>query len=161
MNPEFFDVLNGKMGASIFENEFLGIEKKLVFDITLPLKPFDFNGGLVETEYQLDFINLPIKGIADLEGKEFVFPVNPDDGYIDGSMYLDNVHNMAFCSRIKFGKICGNSIEAELDIEVDFTIEGPENLGVQKGKLTSQIAFDPEKIKIILMEAESLGNGEK
>ena len=56
------------------------------------LVPFLRDAKLVDTSIHLDTIRIPTTALAELVGKTFKFPVNPDDGYIDGSIYLDSMH---------------------------------------------------------------------
>ncbi|GAA0582806.1 hypothetical protein [Actinomadura livida] len=74
--------------------------------ITIPLEPFSADdeyepatfrpgdGGpeLVKTEISLDHIHLSATELTGLSQRTFTFPVNPEDGYIDGSIYLVASH---------------------------------------------------------------------
>ncbi|TOG55084.1 hypothetical protein CGI98_24375, partial [Vibrio parahaemolyticus] len=56
-----------------------------------------------ETVISLDGINLPIEP-NELTGRTFTFPINPDDGYIDGSVYFFSAHSPVDITEIKFGE---------------------------------------------------------
>jgi len=108
------------------------------WSISVPLLPFcaddrldphTFRPGvdgpeLIETEIGLEFIDLPGSDLGALAGRTFDFPVNPDDGYIDGSVYLGGVHNPVDVTRIEFGAAQDQSIDAVLHAAFDFTQEG-------------------------------------
>lgn len=105
--------------------------------IEVPLVPFSavdrfdpdsFHVGaagpvLIETAIRLDFISLPGTGLADLGGRSFDFSVNPEDGYIDGSVYLGGAHNPVDVTRVEFGSADDDHIEALLHAAFDFTQE--------------------------------------
>ncbi len=91
--------------------------------ITIPIKPFRLDSERVETSVRLDSINLPATW-EEMEGQTFDFPVNPDDGYIDGSIYLRSAHSPVNVTRIKFGVRKDDLVEATLTMEFDFDFEG-------------------------------------
>ena len=105
------------------------IEVPLVpFSAIDPVDPDTFHPGatgptLIETAIRLDFISLPATDLAGLTGRRFDFPVNPHDGYIDGSVYLGGAHNPVDVTRIEFGSASGDHIEAVLYATFDFTQE--------------------------------------
>lgn len=80
--------------------------------------------SLVETEFRFDGVQLSEDRQA-LPNQTFTFPVNPNDGYIDGSIYLCCVHAPADVTSTKFGDICGDLINAEFSIHLNFEFEGP------------------------------------
>ena len=59
--------------------------------IEIELEPFELDLDdyyeSVNTSIRLDGINISVDP-RELEGKEYRFPVNPDPGYIDGSIYF-------------------------------------------------------------------------
>ena len=57
------------------------------------LHSFELNGETVGTSIRLDKIAIPNITLASLAGLSFRFPVNPEPGYIDGSIYIDHVHH--------------------------------------------------------------------
>lgn len=60
--------------------------------IHIALQPFSLQGERVETSLRLDGIALELDELRAHENKRYPFPVNPQDGYIDGSLYLQGVH---------------------------------------------------------------------
>jgi hypothetical protein len=94
------------------------------YSIRIDLKPFELDGELVTTAFILDGVYLDEYGFSDLAGNEFEFPVNPDEGYIDGSIYLRHVHNPVDVTQIAFGEYRGDSIDATFTMRVLFEFEG-------------------------------------
>lgn len=142
----------GELRSVVFENEHVGIPRSVYFNISIPVAPFDFDGESVETAVRLDLIDF---GVADwrlLSDKLFVFPVNPTEGYIDGSMYLGHAHNPADVTRIAFGRFADSSVEVEIDIAFDFTYEGPSRLGKPCFKWRIVLHFDPNSLDATLRE---------
>jgi hypothetical protein len=100
----------------------------LPFSAINPVDPDTFHVGtagpvLIRTAIRLDFISLPGTELADIAGRRFDFPVNPDDGYIDGSLYLGGAHNPVDVTRIEFGPADDDHVEAVLYAAFDFTQE--------------------------------------
>lgn len=87
--------------------------------LEIKLRPFEFNGELVETSVRLDGIALPSSELRVLVGKNFQFPVNPQPGYIDGSIYLDHAHHPVDVTLLSF-----SSIGVTLDGTLVFEYEG-------------------------------------
>jgi len=55
-----------------------------------------------------------------IEGQEFAFPANPDQGYIDGSVYMDSAHHPVDVTSIRF--------DHATDTQPQVTISGVLNL---------------------------------
>lgn len=66
------------------------------------LAPFYWKDALADTSIRLDGIDLPSVYLAALAGKRFSFPLNPDAGAIDGSIYLGNAHHPVDVSSLEF-----------------------------------------------------------
>ncbi|MDB5048709.1 MAG: hypothetical protein JWO30_1780 [Fibrobacteres bacterium] len=145
----------GSLSASIFENQELGIRKRMVFSITVPVT-VPFEGKPVATEIQLDFIRLAADGLEDMEDTTYWFPVNPADGYIDGSLFLGEAHNPVDCTRLAFGKAESGSVPVEMEFTVDFTYEGPEELGIVEKTLTVALAFNRKELDRVFAESANL-----
>ncbi|WOT04387.1 hypothetical protein [Shewanella youngdeokensis] len=82
----------------------------------------------METCIRLDSINIPAD-ISALAGKTFTFPVNPEDGYIDGSVYFFAAHNPVDVTKITFGE-CENGklpVTFETNWVLEFEMTGFEN----------------------------------
>ncbi|MCP4407938.1 MAG: hypothetical protein GY807_09315 [Gammaproteobacteria bacterium] len=86
--------------------------------IEIFLDPFELSADgyseQVDTSIRLDTINIPINPES-LEGKEYLFPVNPTPGFIDGSIYFFATHNPVDVKRITFGIIENNALPVELE----------------------------------------------
>lgn len=91
------------------------------YEIEVPLAPFELSEGRVETSIRLDFVDLP--QLSEIEKQTFAFPTNPEPGYIDGSIYLREVHNPVEVTELTFGSWQGDRIEARLRIRFLFEFE--------------------------------------
>jgi hypothetical protein len=123
--------LEGKLNAMIFENSFVNLPKTLFFKIEIPLQAIDMSkiaeditNKNYQTSFQLDWIKLNIRSLQDLENKTFTFPINPDEGYIDGSIYLFDVHNIVDTTSLSFGKFKNQKIPIKTVLRIDFELEG-------------------------------------
>jgi hypothetical protein len=129
VNPFPIDKLvpqSGVIRSSFVDIEFLGPPDGLSHEIEIRLKPFQLpliedgdpeDVETVETSIRLDYITLiegRFPGFKALEGREFTFPVNPEPGYIEGSVYMYNMHNDVDVTKIIFGKVSGNHISATI-----------------------------------------------
>jgi hypothetical protein len=111
------ELLVPKLGASS-KNEF-GIS------IEIPIEPFHLpTWDKIETELLLDCIKLPTTDFSKLSGKTFKFPKNPDDGYIDGSIYIGYHHHPVDVTAIEFGQVDGKAIMANISAHILFSFEG-------------------------------------
>lgn len=144
----------GTLKNYVFENEFLNIAPAVVYDIDLPIRPFDYHGVMQETLVCLCRIRFDVSDWRRLANCEFRFPVNPTDGYVDGSIYLGDAHNPADVTRIHFGHSDGDILEAEIDIQFDFTYEGLSELGKPKYKWKVALQLDPDALDSVIREAK-------
>ena len=93
MSPiEYFNVLNGTILLN--KNEY-GIE--------LFLEPFKWENKKVSTSIRMDSIDLNNLKFSELSNKTFKFAINPNEGYIDGSVYIESMHNPIDVTLISFG----------------------------------------------------------
>lgn len=92
--------------------------------IRVPIQPFALNGQNFQTSLRLDDILLPSHNLTCLSKTEVVFPVNPELGYIDGSMYLDGAHHPVDVRHMKFGLAEGRTISTHITSDIDFGFEG-------------------------------------
>jgi hypothetical protein len=145
------------MSARVFENPHIGLKPILFFDIEIPLEPFEFDGETQETAVELCFIEFAVPDWRQLEGREYAFPVNPEPGYIDGSLYLGGAYNPADTTRIRFGQLDGDSIHAEFDIVFDFEYEGPTELGQVEVRWALPLSIDAQQLDEAVAEAKSVG----
>lgn len=126
------------------------------WSITLPLEPFSADdefqpdtfrpGGdgpeLITTEISLDFIALPASSASELAGRSFVFPPNPHDGYIDGSIYLIACHCPVDVTQIDFGDADGDTIAAALQATFDFDRAGGINIRNRTARLDVMLRYE-------------------
>ena len=132
---------NAILTSFFFENSFLGIPKTLYYKIEIGLKPFIIEDETIETSIVLGFISFNIKELKELESKTFRFQINPEKGYIDGSIYLFDVHNPFDVKQITFAKFKDNMIETTFLFNIDFEFEGTDyqNINDAKMKVNLQI----------------------
>ncbi len=133
----------GQLTARIFENAAAGILRALFFDIEIPLQPFEYEDKIQETSVRLNFIHFGVANWRYLSGKTFSFPKNPEEGYIDGSVYLSGVHNPVDATRIQFSNLKGSCLPVSLDLEFDFVFEGLKDLGMIKMLWQTELSFEP------------------
>ena len=92
--------------------------------IDIPLVPFHLGEGLVKTNIRLEGINLPVSEVTTLAGRSFHFPVNPEDGYIDGSIYIEHAHHPIDVHEISFGESVDGETPIRLKVRFVFSTEG-------------------------------------
>ena len=124
------------LSSFFFENTFLNIPKTLFYKIEISLKPFIIGEETVETSIDLGFIDLKISELKEIENRTFHFPINPEKGYIDGSVYLFDVHNPFDVKQITFGKFKDNMIEATFLFNIDFEFEGNDYQNINDAEMT-------------------------
>lgn len=71
--------------------------------ITIALQPFVLEGQPVDTSIRLDGITLDLHEPRSHAQRSHLFPVNPQDGYIDGSIYLLHRHVPLDVTELSFG----------------------------------------------------------
>lgn len=96
--------------------------------LTLTLAPFemtfDGNTETVETVARFDGIDLPETSARALENQSFPVPVNPEEGYIDGSIYLSHAHHPVDVTDMTFGPISGDHLPVTLTTRMVLSFEG-------------------------------------
>lgn len=147
----------GRLGAEVFENEHAGIPPRVQFWIRIPLEPFRYDGEQQVTEVVLETIQLDVDDWHSIENREYRFPVNPTDGGIDGSVYLDHVHNPVGVTLIRFGSFDNDRIAATLKFAIDFTFEGRARLGVQRKTWDVVLGLDIEGLRSAFRTARQRG----
>ncbi len=110
--------------------------------LEIELAPFELKiddySESVKTSIRLEGINIPLE-LTELEGREFLFPINPEDGYIDGSVYFFAAHSPVDVSKITFGKAEAGTLEAV--IESEWILEF-ENTGYKNFKHTLEVTLE-------------------
>ena len=111
--------------------ELKGSDKNV--SIKINIEPFELSlneySETVDTSLRLDSVEIPIK-LKELEGKEFTFPINPNDGYIDGSIYFFGAHSPVDVTKIIFGEISNKRLPISLETTwlLEFEATGYENI---------------------------------
>nr|WP_315150412.1 hypothetical protein [uncultured Flavobacterium sp.] len=116
-NPELLKPTSAQISRLNLEDS---ESPKKAFKMQVELNSFMFENQKTETCISLDYIPLNIQNIDELENKTFEFPINPKSGYIDGSIYLFNVHNPFDVKKIQFGKITNSTIETSIYYDIVF-----------------------------------------
>jgi hypothetical protein len=104
------------------------------WDIEVDLAPFDISVLLPDsdeetrdrgTSFRFDGVCLPDSSLRPLIGRRFTFPVNPVPGYVDGSIYLMDVHHPADLIELALGESPDpRSVSLGLVVDVRFEYEG-------------------------------------
>jgi hypothetical protein len=147
----------GTLTARIFQHEHSGAVPYLFFDIDVPLQTFTFDDEQVQTSLRLDFIEIPFQeNWREISDQTYDFPVNPEAGYIDGSVYLGHAHNPADVTSLSFGKIESGRIVCKLKIHFDFTFERLDELGKPVLEWTVPLKIDEQSLDKVVHEFYTL-----
>lgn len=106
--------------------------------IEIPINPFILDGQDVKTSIWLEEINFPSE-LEHLANHQFQFPINPEEGYIDGSIYLRNVHNPVDVTSITFGDTVLDQKYIIATIFFNFLFDG---IGFQNESVTRKIKLE-------------------
>ncbi len=98
------------------------VEDKM-YHIIIPISKFIFENQIIDTSIHLTQVAL-LNDLSNCIDKTFNFPINPNQGYIDGSVYLAERHNPVDVSEIKLINIEKNKLTAEISMFFDFEFEG-------------------------------------
>ncbi|WP_233486618.1 hypothetical protein [Shimia marina] len=60
---------------------------------------------LFDAPLSANFISLPCVDLGVLQTQSFGYPVNPAEGYIDASVYFEDVHNPVDITNLEFGPL--------------------------------------------------------
>ena len=93
------------------------------YNIEVPISKFILDDKTIATSLRLDFIRLPNK-LETYIGEKITFPVNPTEGYIDGSIYLRDAHNPVDVTEIHFLEMENNKLIVEMTMNFVFDFEG-------------------------------------
>ncbi|WP_059414797.1 GatB/YqeY domain-containing protein [Cupriavidus basilensis] len=89
-------------------------------DLLIELAPFPLGGAQVRTALRLDGVSLPSLSLARLAGRRLRFPLNPEPGYIDGSLYLDGRHHAVDVGALRFGELDPQGLDVEIEGRIHF-----------------------------------------
>jgi hypothetical protein len=105
------------------------------YTIIIPIEKFKLDEEIVDTKLWFDRILLS-EPLQSYIGKTVEFPVNPTEGYIDGSTYLRDAHNPVDISAIKFIKLENEILTVELTMAFVFEFEG---IGFKNEQLVKEV----------------------
>jgi hypothetical protein len=91
--------------------------------IAIELAPFSIDEEHVDQSIDFD-LGLEAFSLPDLVGQTFTFPSNPEEGYVEGSIYIWSVHNPIDLHSITFGAASEDAIKAKADMTFVFEFEG-------------------------------------
>lgn len=116
--------------------------------LTIPLHSFKWHEDYdeEETEIRLDSIRLPSLQPEDLIGRTFRFPLNDAAAtrttpYINGSIYLDNVHHPIDVESLTFQANADGSVSVTIKGVYRFECEGLEDYVDTPFTLTTTVGF--------------------
>jgi hypothetical protein len=112
-----------------------------MYNIVLLIATFILDQEPVDTSLRFDHIALP-EPLETYVGQTVSFPVNPEEGYIDGSMYLRSAHNPVDISAIRFVAIKEDVIIVELTMDFVFDFEG---IGFNNERLVKEVNLIVQK----------------
>jgi hypothetical protein len=110
-------------------------EENNCYTIIVPIEKFKLDEEIVDTKLWFDRILLS-EPLQNYIGKTVNFPVNPTEGYIDGSTYLRGAHNPVDVSAIKFIKLENEILTVELTMAFVFEFEG---IGLKNEQLVKEV----------------------
>ncbi len=110
-------------------------EENNCYTIIIPIETFKLDEEIVDTKLWFDRILLS-EPLQSYTGKTVIFPVNPTEGYIDGSTYLRGAHNPVDVSVIKFVKVENEILTVELTMAFVFEFEG---IGFKNEQLIKEV----------------------
>ncbi len=96
--------------------------------IEILMRPFLRNEEIMDTSIQMDFVNLPSCLLSDLSGRSFDFSENPGSGYVDASIYLDDVHHPVNVSSLSFVKSRDEQLTLLVKGSYMIDVEGADEL---------------------------------
>jgi hypothetical protein len=105
------------------------------YSIIVPIEKFVLDDKVVETELRLDRILLP-DALKSYVGKIVNFPINPIEGYIDGSVYLKDAHSPIDVTEIEFIGLEENILNVKLKMNFIFEYEG---IGFKNEELINEV----------------------
>jgi hypothetical protein len=110
-------------------------EENNYYTIIIPIEKFKLDEEIVDTKLWFDRVLLS-EPLQSYVGRTVVFPVNPTEGYIDGSTYLRGAHNPVDISVIKFVKLENEILTVELTMAFVFEFEG---IGFKNEQLVKEV----------------------
>ena len=118
----------GKIDGLIFENEYVNLPMTLFYSIEVGLNTFEIDDEVIDTSLILDSISFDINDLKELENRSFNFPLYPETGYIDSSVYILWTHHPVSVSKITFGKIDNGYIAVSIDYSIEYLHSNVQDL---------------------------------
>ena len=118
----------GKINGLIFENDYVKIPMTLFYTIEVELEDLKIDDEVIGTSLILDSIIFEINDLKELENKSFDFPMYPETGYIDASVYIFWTHHPVSVSKITFGKIDNGYIAVSIDYNIEYLHSNVQDL---------------------------------
>ena len=118
----------GKINGLIFENDYVKIPMTLFYTIEVELQDLKIDDEVIGTSLILDSIIFEINDLKELENKSFDFPMYPETGYIDASVYILWTHHPVSVSKITFGKIDNGYIAVSIDYNIEYLHSNVQDL---------------------------------
>jgi hypothetical protein len=122
-------------------------------NIHIPIAKFVLDDEIVDTSVRLDRISLATT-LNNMIGENIEFPINPSEGYIDGSIYLRETHNPVDVTSIKFIKLEDSLITVDLTMNFNFEFEGT---GLKNETIIKQLDLIWETELLLKMEKNFVG----
>ena len=91
--------------------------------VNISLEPFTIGDETIEAEIVADLVNLPTHDFSSLAKTVHEFPVNPEDGYIEASVYIEHAHHPVDINKLTFGEVNGETIQVTADANFVFSLE--------------------------------------
>ncbi|XTQ94040.1 hypothetical protein ACQR5W_19665 [Xanthomonas sacchari] len=104
------------------------------------LCPFLHAGEIVDTAIRLDGIALPSLRLGELAGQRVDFPRNPQDGYIDGALYLFGAHHPVDVDTLTFHLSRDGQLTLVAKGAYAFDVEGLDDLGTVPFTLAARLS---------------------
>jgi hypothetical protein len=152
----------GTIGGFLFANRKIRLPPTLFHEIHIPLRAANIGREKVlRTELALEFIALPdapFRGYRSLVGEVVEYPLNPEDGYIDASVYLLDDHHPVDVSHLAFTGFARGALAvtvvARIAFETGFRrtpwLEIDARLRPRGVTVDSEVARDRRKARAVL-----------
>ena len=94
------------------------------YAIDIKMQEFVYEGEEINPILSIENAPFSAQSIEELVGQTFSFPPNPEDGYLETSIYLWSVHNPIDVLNVHFGASESGGIEASFAMNFAFEYEG-------------------------------------
>ncbi|MGY5779601.1 hypothetical protein [Rhizobium sp. LEGMi135b] len=125
--------------------------------ISVGLAAFEFDTETHDTLLRCDQIDLDLGDLSALSGKNFEFPLNPEPGYIDGSIYLFGAHVIFLTERLSFGSAGEETVPLRIDGILEFSSSGLTRYEDVALSLETALHLPLTSNQLVLMAEEAVG----